>query len=538
MVRRWFYGVSLGLIVAIVLIGLVWVWVYWALLVVGPLIALGLHDSLQTRSTILRNFPVIGHLRYLFEMIRPELQQYFIELNTDAFPIEREMRSVVYQRAKGQLETQPFGTQRDVNQVGYEWVSHSIADVEHVEEEPRLIIGNTSCEKPYAMSRFNISAMSYGSLSPTAIKALNKGAKEGNFSHNTGEGGISPYHLEAGGDLVWQIGTAYFGCRTEDGRFDGDLFAKNAQQDSVRMIEIKLSQGAKPGHGGMLPGAKVNEEIARIRHVPVGETVLSPPRHSAFKTPIEMMEFVARLRELSGGKPVGIKLCIGRRIELLAMCKAMIETGITPDFITVDGGEGGTGAAPLEFSNSIGMPARDGWAFAHNALVGAGLRSRVRIIASGKILTGFHMVRAMALGADACNSARGMMLALGCIQALRCNNDTCPTGVATQNPALYKGLVVPDKAQRIARYHQATIASFLEVMNAMGITRPNQIMPDMLYRRVSGTSIKTFAEIYEYLEPGTLVEDGDHPDIWRREWKAASPFTFSVNADTAAAIHA
>lgn len=538
MVRRWFYGVSLGLIVAIVLIGMVWVWVYWALLVVAPLIALGLYDSMQTRSTILRNFPVIGHLRYLFEMIRPELQQYFIELNTDAYPIEREMRSVVYQRAKGDLETLPFGTQRDVNRVGYEWVSHSIADVEDVAEEPRLIIGNTSCEKPYAMSRFNISAMSYGSLSPTAIKALNKGAKDGNFAHNTGEGGISPYHLEAGGDLIWQIGTAYFGCRTEDGRFDGDLFAKSAQRDSVRMIEIKLSQGAKPGHGGMLPGAKVNEEIARIRNVPVGETVLSPPRHSAFKTPIEMMEFVARLRELSGGKPVGIKLCIGRRIELLAMCKAMIETGITPDFITVDGGEGGTGAAPLEFSNSIGMPARDGWAFAHNALVGAGLRSRVRIIASGKILTGFHMVRAMALGADACNSARGMMLALGCIQALRCNNDTCPTGVATQNPALYKGLVVPDKAQRIARYHQATIASFLEVMNAMGITRPNQISPDMLYRRVSGTSIKTFAEIYEYLEPGTLIEDGNHPDIWRREWNAASPFTFSVNPDTAAAMHA
>ncbi len=528
MVRYWFYGVSLGLIVATVLAGALWPPAFWAFLLIGPLVAVGLYDTFQTRSTILRNFPVIGHLRFLFEAVRPELQQYFIELNTDAFPIERELRSVVYQRAKGELETQPFGTQRKVYEVGYEWAAHALEDVERQEQDPRLIVGETVCARPYSLSRLNISAMSFGALSPAAVRALNGGAKKGNFAHNTGEGGISPYHLEAGGDLVWQIGTGYFGCRTHEGQFDGDLFAENAGRESVRMIEIKLSQGAKPGHGGVLPGAKVTAEIARIRHVLAGETIVSPPRHSAFRTPIEMMEFVARLRELSGGKPVGLKLCVGRRMEFLAMCKAMLETGITPDFITIDGGEGGTGAAPLEFSNSIGMPARDAWAFAHNALVGCGLRDRVRIIASGKILTGFHMVRAMALGADACNSARGMMLALGCIQALRCNNNTCPTGVATQNPALYNGLVVSDKAERIGRFHSATIASFLQVMDAMGVASPESITPDLVFRRVSDSKIRTFAEIYEFLEPRTLVDDGDHPDIWRREWQAACPVSFSA----------
>lgn len=530
MVRRWFYAVGLLVLVAIGLIALVWTPVLWVLVVVGPVLALGVYDTLQHEHTILRNFPLIGHFRYLLEKVRPEIQQYFIELSTDAYPIEREMRSLVYQRAKGELETQPFGTQRNTNAVGYEWVAHSLASCEHLESEPRVLIGEGTCAKPYSASRLNISAMSYGSLSPTAIRALSTGAKMGGFSHNTGEGGISPYHLAGGGDLVWQIGTGYFGCRTSDGGFDEGLFAENARGETVKMIEIKLSQGAKPGHGGMLPGVKVHKEIAQIRGVPEGVTVISPPRHRAFKTPKEMMAFIAHLRELSGGKPVGFKLSIGRRVELLSLCKAMIETGIRPDFITVDGGEGGTGAAPLEFSNSVGMPGRDAWAFAHNALTGAGLRDQIKVITSGKILSGYHMIRAMALGADLCNSARGMMLSLGCIQALRCNNDTCPTGVATQNPALYKGLVVEDKCHRVKGFHAGTIASMLELLNAMGVERPEDVTPDMLFRRVSDKRIMSFGEIYEFLGARSLVDGGDVPGVWRSEWDRASADSFRETA--------
>ncbi|MFT5079690.1 MAG: glutamate synthase domain-containing protein 2 [Planctomycetota bacterium] len=526
MIRRWFYGLSLASMLGLALIALVWPGALWALLVLVPILALGFRDALQTKSTILRNFPLIGHFRYLLEAIRPELQQYFIELNTDAFPIEREMRSLVYQRAKGELETQPFGTQRNVYAEGYEWVAHALADVEHLESEPRLLVGGEACSKPYSASLLNISAMSFGSLSPTAIEALSRGAREGGFAHNTGEGGVSPYHLNGGGDLVWQIGTGYFGCRSESGTFDPERFAETACHDSVKMIEIKLSQGAKPGHGGVLPAAKVTAEIARIRHVPIGETVVSPPRHSAFRTPLEMMEFIAQLRELSGGKPVGVKLCIGRQSELLAMCKAMLETGITPDFLTVDGGEGGTGAAPLEFSNRVGMPGHDAWAFAHSALVGTGLRDRVKIFASGKILTGFDMIRAMALGADACNSARGMMLSIGCIQALRCNNDTCPTGVATQNVALYRGLHVPSKATRVASFHDATIKSFLTLLHAIAAANPSQVTPDMIHRQVGQAGSKSLAEIYDFLEPMALLGDRELPHAWRKPWSSARSNTF------------
>ncbi|MFQ5536297.1 MAG: FMN-binding glutamate synthase family protein [Gemmatimonadota bacterium] len=529
MVRRWFYTVSALLLLSVALWATMWPAVLWSLVVLLPVIGLGVHDALQKRHTILRNFPLVGRLRFLFEDIRPEIQQYFIESNIDAFPIEREMRSVVYQRAKGELETQPFGTQRDVYRVGYEWAAHALAEAPPIEEEPRLQVGGPDCGLPYSSSLLNISAMSFGALSPTAVKALNRGAARGGFAHNTGEGGISPYHLQ-GGDLIWQIGTGYFGCRTLDGGFDEGLFAENAAREQVRMVEIKLSQGAKPGHGGVLPAHKVSPEIARIRHVPVGQTVLSPPRHTAFHTPTGLMEFVARLRERSGGKPVGFKLCVGRPEEIFALCKAMLETGITPDFVTVDGGEGGTGAAPLEFSNSIGMPGHDGWAFMHGALLGAALRDRVRIFASGKILTGFHMIRAMALGADACNSARGMMLALGCIQALRCNNNTCPTGIATQNPALFYGLVPEDKADRVQRYHAATIRSLLELLRALGVSDLKQITPDLLFRRVADMTVRSYAELYDFPAAGALVEGGDVRPGWREAWDRASADRFGPSS--------
>ena len=532
MVRQYFFGISLVAVLGLILVALVWPPVLWSLLVVGPLIATGLHDVWQTKHTVLRNFPVIGHGRYWLEKIRPEMQQYFIESNIDAHPIEREMRAVVYQRAKGQLETKAFGTERDVYRVGYEWAAHALTDVGHLEAEPRVSIGNSQCAKPYSASLLNISAMSHGALSPVAIQALNRGAKKGGFYHNTGEGGLSPYHLEAGGDVVWQIGTGYFGCRTKTGGFDPDMFAEKAAQDQVRMIELKLSQGAKPGHGGVLPACKVNKELAEIRNVPMGEDVISPPRHRTFTNPREMLEFIARLRDLSGGKPVGFKLSVGRRVEFLSICKAMLESGITPDFITVDGGEGGTGAAPLEFSNSLGMPAREAWTFVHNALVGVGKRDEVRVIASGKIMTGFHMIRAMALGADLCNSARGMMFALGCIQSLRCNNNTCPTGITTQNPTLTRGLVVPDKAERVFRFHRASVESLLDLMDAMGVADIRDITPDLIFRRTGDMRVKTFAELYDYLAPGQLLDDGAIPADWAGDWKNASASAFARAART------
>jgi glutamate synthase domain-containing protein 2 len=521
MVRRWFYVAAALSLVGIGLASYLWPPAVWLLVVVGPLIAVGLHDCFQRRRTILRNFPIIGRLRYLFEDVRPEIQQYFIESNIDPFPIEREMRSIVYQRAKGELETQPFGTQRDVYRVGYEWAAHSLDGVAPLVEEPRIEIGGPDCSRKYSASRLNISAMSFGALSPAAIRALSGGARMGGFAQNTGEGGVSPYHREGGADLIWQIGTAYFGCRTPDGRFDPDRFRDTATSKQIRMIEIKLSQGAKPGHGGLLPAPKVTPEIAEARGVPAYVTVHSPPRHSVFSTPSELLEFVVRLRELSGGKPVGLKLTVGRRSEFLALCRAMRETGITPDFLTVDGGEGGTGAAPLEFSNSMGMPARDAWVFVHNALIGVGLRERIRILASGKIITGFHMIRAMALGADACLSARGMMLAMGCIQALRCNTNNCPTGIATQKPALYRGLDVTLKTERVCRYHQATIRSFLDLLSAMGLSGPGEISPSLVFRRVDDMQVKTFAEIYNFLPPGQLLTGEGLSDEWRREWGAA-----------------
>jgi len=523
MVRRWFFGVSAALLIGVGVAALVWPPALWSLIVLAPLIGLGLHDALQRRRTILRNFPLIGHFRFIFEDVRPEIQQYFIESNIDAFPIEREFRALVYQRSKGELETQPFGTQRDVYRVGYEWASHAAAPTEPLHDPPRVTIGAETCRQPYDASLLNISAMSYGALSKNAVMALNRGAAKGGFAHNTGEGAVSPYHEEGGGDLIWQIGTGYFGARTEDGGFDPDIFAAQAARDQVKMVEIKLSQGAKPGHGGVLPGKKVTPEIARIRGVPVWETVFSPPGHSAFVTPAELIDFLADLREMCGGKPVGIKLCIGRPEEFLAICKAMTESGKTMDFISVDGGEGGTGAAPLEFSNSIGMPARDALVFAHSVLRGAGLRDKVRVIASGKILTGFHMVRAMALGADICASARGFMLSLGCIQALRCNTDHCPTGVATQNPALTKGLVVTDKSERVYRYHKATVEACLELVSAMGLSHPDHLRPHHIFRRVADMRVQHFGDLYDILEPGELLSGEASQERLQATWNAARP---------------
>ena len=506
-------------------LSLIWPAALWALAVIGPLILLGIYDSCQRSHAVIRNFPVVGRARYWMEAIRPEIQQYFVESDTSGRPFNRELRSVIYQRAKVATDTRPFGTIRDLHEVGSEWIAHSLTPKHPPEEEPRILIGEGRCEQPYAASRLNVSAMSFGSLSKNAIHALNGGAKLGGFAHNTGEGGISPYHLEPGGDLIWQIGTGYFGCRTPDGGFHPDEFKRKARLESVKMIEIKLSQGAKPGHGGILPATKVTAEIAEIRGVPPGIDVLSPPYHRAFSNPKGLLDFVARLRELSGGKPVGFKLCVGRRSEFLSICKAMVETEILPDFITVDGAEGGTGAAPMEFSKSIGMPLTDGLLFVHNALLGCDLRSRIRVICSGKIVTGFNMVQRMAIGADMCNSARPMMFALGCIQALKCNTNHCPVGVATQDPDLVRGLDVADKKERVYNYHRHTIDSLLEILGAAGLSHPDELQPHHIQRRVSPTEVKDYARIYHQLEPGQLLSSPP-PESLAEAWAAAGTDRF------------
>ena len=528
MVRWVFFSLAIGFPIIIGIWAIYWVHALWLLVPGAPLIAVGLHDVLQTRHSLLRIYPVIGHGRYLLEEVRPEIQQYFVESNIDGTPYNRELRSLIYQRAKQARDTIPFGTQRDVQRIGYEWLTHSLSPRPVPEVEPRIKVGGPDCKKPYLASHLNISGMSYGSLSDNAIRALNLGAKLGGFAHNTGEGSISPYHLENGGDLIWQIGTGYFGCRTADGKFDPGGFAERAQIDNVKMIEVKLSQGAKPGHGGILPGSKVTREIAAIRSVPLGEDVLSPPAHPAFDSPIGLLEFVAQLRELSGGKPVGFKLCVGHRSEFLGICKAMLQTGITPDFITVDGAEGGTGAAPAELTNSVGMPLRDGLLFVNSALRGVKLRHQIRVIGAGKIVTGFHMVRAIALGADMCNSARAMMFALGCIQARRCNSNDCPVGVATQERHRSQGLVVSDKGPRVYRYHQDTIHAFLELIASNGLAGPADIRPRNVLRRVNATTIKPFAEVYEYLPQGCLLNTDGVPEGWRDRWERASAERFAT----------
>ena len=523
--RTLFSVVSIVVILAVAGLSFVWPPIWWSYVVILPLVARGVADMLQTKQAIKRNFPLLGHLRYLLEMIRPEVNQYFIESNSDGKPFSRNDRSVIYQRAKGELDTLPFGTQKDVYATGYEWINHSLAPVHVDPEQARVSVGGPDCKQPYSASIFNVSGMSYGSLSKNAVLALNTGAKLGGFAHNTGEGGLSPYHLQPGGDLFWQIGTGYFSCRDKQGRFNENEFAKKAALPNVKMVEIKLSQGAKPGHGGILPAAKLTKEIIEIRGVEPGHDVVSPPAHSAFSTPTELLQFIKRLRDASGGKPIGFKLCVGKRHEFLGIVKAMLATGITPDFITVDGGEGGTGAAPLEFSDSVGTPLNEGLSFVHNALVASALRDRIRVIGSGKINTGFALATKVALGADMCNAARAMMFAIGCIQALRCNSNHCPTGVATQNPELVAGLHVGDKSQRVARYHRETVKSFFEVLGAAGLHQASELKPWFIMKRVSAMEIRSYADIYPHLEPGQLLSSPATTGM-SRAWEHASAMQF------------
>ncbi len=504
---------------------------WWPLLVTLPLLFIGIYDLLQKKSTIHRNYPIIGRGRDIAHWMRPKIYQYFIESDTDGTPFNKQLRDIVYHRANDSVDTNPFGTQSDVYATGYEWMNHSIAalDPGTLAPDPRVIIGGAQCKQPYPASLLNISAMSYGSLSKNAVMALNGGAALGNFAHNTGEGGIAPYHLKFGGDLIYQLGTGYFGSRAPDGGFSPERFQEKAAIESVKMIELKLSQGAKPGHGGILPAKKLTKEIAEIRGVPLGKDVLSPPYHKAFSTPVGLLEFVQQLRELSSGKPIGIKLCIGHQAEFLSICKAIIETGIQPDYIAIDGGEGGTGAAPLEFSNSVGMPFKEGLAFAYNALEGFGIKEDIKLLASGKIITGFHIVRALSLGADACYSARGMMLALGCIQALVCNNNSCPTGIATQKAGLVSGLNVEAKRRAVAKFHKETIHSFVELMAASGIEHPDQFNRSHIYRRVEMDLTKRFDQIYPYIPKGCLLHQDSIPHDWRFDMKLASVDRFIKN---------
>jgi len=515
---RWlYYTISIVSSLLVFIIYQFWPPVIYALFIIIPYILIGIHDIRSVSHTVLRNYPVIGHLRYILEFIRPEIQQYYIETDNSGTPYSRETRSLIYQKAKGVRETIAFGTKNDLTSVGYVFSYHSLAPKTVSHDKTRILIGGPDCTKPYDASRLNISGMSFGSISPNAIRALNKGAKIGKFAHSTGEGGVSSYHLENGGDLVWQIGTAYFGCRYQDGRFDQDSFEQIAKNDVVKMIEIKLSQGAKPAHGGILPAAKVTEEIAKIRMLEPWKDAISPPMHTEFSTPIGLMEFVARLRKITGGKPIGFKLCLGHKTEFMAICKAMIETGIRPDFITVDGSEGGTGAAPVTFTNRIGTPINESITFVHNCLVGANLRDDIKLIASGKIATGYDMVTKIALGADACSMARAMMFALGCLQSLSCNTDRCPTGIATQNKHRWSMLDVKDKSVRVANFQKRTIHSFCELVGALGIDDPDQLDPEHIRRYIDTSTSKSFAAIYPQLHKGELLEKNSnsvYADLW------------------------
>ena len=516
---------ALSLVVAARMGGLWWLGV----VLFGGLAALGTADVLQRRSTLRRNYPLLAHFRYSLESIGPELRQYFFQSDTVEVPYSRQQRALMYQRSKSVNDVLPFGSQQDVYAHDYEWINHSMAPTPHRSHDFRITIGG-GCAQPYSASVFNISAMSFGALSANAIRALNKGAKLGGFYHDTGEGSISPYHREHGGDLVWEIGSGYFGCRNEDGSFSEERFIANARDPQVKMIEVKLSQGAKPGHGGVLPAAKVNAEIAATRGVPQGIDCVSPARHGAFDTPKELLVFVARLGELSGGKPVGFKLAIGHPWEWFGIAKAMAETGILPDFIVVDGAEGGTGAAPAEFIDHVGVPMHEALMLVHNTLVGLELRDRIRIGAAGRISSAFDIARTLAMGADWCNAGRGFMFALGCIQSLSCHTDHCPTGIATQDQARWKHLDVTDKGQRVFNFHQNTVKALRDLLCAAGLEHPDQLGPEHILRRVSAVEVRSLGALYAFLKPGDLVGRVPAHAVFQQFWASASSDSFAAPA--------
>ena len=520
------YAATLLLAVTMLVLAAFWPIAWLGVAVFGALALLGTWDLLQTRSTLRRNYPVLAHFRYGLESVGPEIRQYFIEGDTAEVPFSRQQRSLVYQRAKGVMDVVPFGSQQDVYGVDYEWINHSMAPTHVDSHDFRVVIGAASAQ-PYSASVFNISAMSFGALSANAVRALNEGARRGGFYHDTGEGSISPYHREKGGDLVWEIGSGYFGCRDEQGRFSEERFVENACSPQVKMIELKLSQGAKPGHGGVLPAAKVSAEIAATRGVPMGHDCVSPATHSAFSTPVGLLQFIARLRELSGGKPTGFKLAIGHPWEWFGIAKAMHETGLLPDFIVVDGAEGGTGAAPAEFIDHVGVPMREALLLVHNTLVGLNLRDRVRVGAAGKIISAFDIARTMAMGADWCNAGRGFMFALGCIQSQSCHNDRCPTGVATQDPARWRHLDVADKSVRVQQFHDNTLKALRDMLCAAGLEHPRQLGPEHILRRVSPIEVRSLASLYRFLEPGELLEGVPSHAVFRDFWAEARSDAFA-----------
>jgi len=523
----------IGFLTLVVIIVSIWSpgWL-WFLVLFVPLLAIGAFDRNQPEHSLRRNFPLMARFRWLFEDLGPFLRQYIIEDDLSGKPYNRMHRALIYARAKGDEDAHPFGTELDVYSSEYELISHSMAPKEKAKEPSRVKVGGPQCPNPYSASILNISAMSFGALGANAIEAMNLGAKRGGFYHDTGEGSISPYHRKHGGDLVWELGSGYFGCRNKDGSFDQVSFADQANTDQVKMVEIKLSQGAKPGHGGVLPGAKVSSEIAATRHVPAGQDCVSPAYHTAFSTPREMVEFAAKMREWSGGKPAGIKLCVGHAHEVFAIMKAMLDSGILLDFIVVDGGEGGTGAAPQEFSNNIGMPLREGLILVRNALVGSGLKDKVRLGASGKVSSGFSIAANCAIGADWCNAARAFMFSVGCVQSLKCHTGRCPTGVTTQDPILQRGLVVEDKAERVTRFHNNTLGTLNEMVAAAGLNHPNELQPYHLHHRTTAVELKAIDRLFPFLRENELIEDADG-SAYATWWRAADPDSFAPQTDVA-----